>query len=292
MPATLPWPKIPKQPPKNRRRTPSRSTYCAARKRDERLRRRHSHNAHAATLRSANSVAKLVAHTHDAEADGCVLRVTPESAGWTYVGFAVYRAARSRERFDDRETCVVVLSGRANLQAGGREWRDAGGRGSVLRRPAHRALRPARPSSGRRKPSRLRRLHRTRSDRRGTAPARAGRRALRGARHGRRGPLHLPHPDGGPARRIAARHGGPHTCGALVELPAAQARRRRSAARDAARGDLLPPPPPGRTDLRSSASTRTTARSTSRSRPGRRRRRSSRAATTRSPPARGTTATT
>src|ERR671923_185906 len=33
MPATLPWPKIPKQPPKKRCSTPSRSTYCAARNR-------------------------------------------------------------------------------------------------------------------------------------------------------------------------------------------------------------------------------------------------------------------
>src|SRR4051812_17737016 len=33
MPARLPWPKIPKQPAKKRCSTPSRSTYCAARKR-------------------------------------------------------------------------------------------------------------------------------------------------------------------------------------------------------------------------------------------------------------------
>src|SRR5947209_1229089 len=33
MPATLPWPKIPKHPEKNRWRTPSRSTSCAARNR-------------------------------------------------------------------------------------------------------------------------------------------------------------------------------------------------------------------------------------------------------------------
>src|SRR5437870_13214634 len=33
MPATVPCPKIPKHPAKNRRSTPSRSTYCAARKR-------------------------------------------------------------------------------------------------------------------------------------------------------------------------------------------------------------------------------------------------------------------
>src|ERR1700754_881187 len=33
MPATLPWPKIPKQPAKNLLRSPSRSTYWLARKR-------------------------------------------------------------------------------------------------------------------------------------------------------------------------------------------------------------------------------------------------------------------
>ena len=80
-------------------------------------------------------MAQLVVHTHDPEADGCVLRVTPESAGWKYVGFAVYRDGRVTSRLDDRETCVVVLSGRANLAAGGREWPGAGGRASVFDGP-------------------------------------------------------------------------------------------------------------------------------------------------------------
>ena len=61
-----------------------------------------------------------------------MLRVTPESAGWTYVGFAVYRDGSVAERFDDRETCVVVLSGRADLAAGDRQWRGVGGRPSVF----------------------------------------------------------------------------------------------------------------------------------------------------------------
>jgi 5-deoxy-glucuronate isomerase len=78
---------------------------------------------------------KLVVHTQDAEADGCVLRVTPESAGWTYVGFAVYRDGRVTQRLDDRETCVVVLSGAADLRAGGQEWRGVGGRASVFDGP-------------------------------------------------------------------------------------------------------------------------------------------------------------
>jgi 5-deoxy-glucuronate isomerase len=78
---------------------------------------------------------KLVVHTHDAEADGCVLRVTPESAGWTYVGFEVYRNGSVAQRLDDRETCVVVLSGTADLQAGGQEWGGVGGRASVFDGP-------------------------------------------------------------------------------------------------------------------------------------------------------------
>jgi 5-deoxy-glucuronate isomerase len=42
--------------------------------------------------------------------------VTPESAGWTFVGFeAVRLAGRIERREEERETCVVLLSGRAEL---------------------------------------------------------------------------------------------------------------------------------------------------------------------------------
>jgi 5-deoxy-glucuronate isomerase len=44
------------------------------------------------------------------------VRVTPESAGWSYVGFeAVRLAGRIERREEARETCVVLLSGRASL---------------------------------------------------------------------------------------------------------------------------------------------------------------------------------
>jgi 5-deoxy-glucuronate isomerase len=47
---------------------------------------------------------------------GCLLEVTPERAGWTYVGFEVQRVAGRFERVEqDRETCVVLLSGHADL---------------------------------------------------------------------------------------------------------------------------------------------------------------------------------
>lgn len=44
------------------------------------------------------------------------MRVTPASAAWTYVGFEVYRlAGRLDRREEDRETCVVLLSGACSL---------------------------------------------------------------------------------------------------------------------------------------------------------------------------------
>jgi 5-deoxy-glucuronate isomerase len=56
--------------------------------------------------------------------DGLV-RVTPESAGWTYVGFEVVHVTGRLERSEpDRETCVVVLAGTCDLTAG-----DVAGRG-------------------------------------------------------------------------------------------------------------------------------------------------------------------
>ena len=42
--------------------------------------------------------------------------VTPESAGWTHVGFAVHRLAGRFERVEEgREACVVLLSGSCSL---------------------------------------------------------------------------------------------------------------------------------------------------------------------------------
>ncbi len=49
-----------------------------------------------------------------AEADGCLLRVTPERARWRYVGFEAYRltgSTRVGRRLEGREACVVVLGG-------------------------------------------------------------------------------------------------------------------------------------------------------------------------------------
>jgi 5-deoxy-glucuronate isomerase len=54
-----------------------------------------------------------------------VHRITPQSAGWRYVGFEVYDLApgRTLERsLPEREQCLVLLSGRAAVRVGGHDF--------------------------------------------------------------------------------------------------------------------------------------------------------------------------
>jgi 5-deoxy-glucuronate isomerase len=53
---------------------------------------------------------------------GRVHHVTPESAGWTYVGFDLHRLQPGQsagERTGDREVCLVLVAGRGRVSAGG-----------------------------------------------------------------------------------------------------------------------------------------------------------------------------
>ena len=64
-----------------------------------------------------------------------IVNVTPQSAGWRYVGFAAFRLAPGESVSPDlagRETCVVVLSGRVDVHAGRAGWDDVGSRQSVF----------------------------------------------------------------------------------------------------------------------------------------------------------------
>ena len=83
-------------------------------------------------------MSNLVVHSHEPAADGCMVRVTPASANWQYVGFEAYRLAGGGVLAGSslgRETCVVVLAGRVHFSAGGSEWRDAGERATVFDGP-------------------------------------------------------------------------------------------------------------------------------------------------------------
>ena len=64
-----------------------------------------------------------------------IASVTPQSAGWTYVGFAAYRLQPGETvAFEDpaREACLVVISGTARVQAGDLDCGELGGRASVF----------------------------------------------------------------------------------------------------------------------------------------------------------------
>lgn len=66
---------------------------------------------------------------------GAVLDVTPQSAGWTYVGFKVLRLGAGEVAAggeSGREACIIVLSGRCDVDAGGQRFENIGGRNSVF----------------------------------------------------------------------------------------------------------------------------------------------------------------
>jgi 5-deoxy-glucuronate isomerase len=65
-----------------------------------------------------------------------IVTVTPASAGWKHVGFEGLRLAAGEsltlELPADREGCLVLLTGQADIAVGTQHWRDLGGRASVF----------------------------------------------------------------------------------------------------------------------------------------------------------------
>src|SRR5437660_1459791 len=59
------------------------------------------------------------------EGPGRVVHVTPKSAGWTYVGFDLWKLAQGGIALGndgDRETCLVFISGTGAVRAGTTEY--------------------------------------------------------------------------------------------------------------------------------------------------------------------------
>ncbi len=57
--------------------------------------------------------------------DKRIYHVTPESAGWTYVGFDLHRlppGQAARAQTGEREVCLVLVSGRARIAAAGEDF--------------------------------------------------------------------------------------------------------------------------------------------------------------------------
>ena len=77
---------------------------------------------------------KLLVHPAHA-ADGVSHRITPASAGWRYVGFetrTLKKGAKSKLDTGGEEVCIVILSGKARVTAGGFDSGAIGERASVF----------------------------------------------------------------------------------------------------------------------------------------------------------------
>lgn len=78
-------------------------------------------------------MSELLVHPSKPDAQGRIHSVTPQSAGWTYVGFDVYRlkqGAHFARKTEGREACLVLLSGKASVKAGAFDTGEIGGRAS------------------------------------------------------------------------------------------------------------------------------------------------------------------
>ena len=72
---------------------------------------------------------------------GKVHEITPQSAGWRYVGFGLHRL-RAGERVSERtggtEVILVMVEGKARMTGAGRDWGELGDRMSVFEKtPPH-----------------------------------------------------------------------------------------------------------------------------------------------------------
>jgi len=75
----------------------------------------------------------LLVKPHTPEADGRILNITPDSAGWRYVGFDLHELSpgqRLQSATGDREVLLVFVAGRGDVDAGSFSAAAVGGRES------------------------------------------------------------------------------------------------------------------------------------------------------------------
>jgi 5-deoxy-glucuronate isomerase len=81
----------------------------------------------------------IVKSKNGAHEDGSVVKVTPESAGWEYVGFEVLKLpdGESVERHaEGEEVCLIPISGTCSVSSGSKAW-QIGGRKGPFDGPPH-----------------------------------------------------------------------------------------------------------------------------------------------------------
>ncbi|MGP4039681.1 5-deoxy-glucuronate isomerase [Gracilibacillus sp. D59] len=80
-------------------------------------------------------MSSLLKKPHQRDSEGNVIKIAPESVGWKYVGFEVYQLDKGKKlskTTNNNEVCIVILSGKANIQTNDRSFSDIGQRKSVF----------------------------------------------------------------------------------------------------------------------------------------------------------------
>ena len=76
---------------------------------------------------------ELLLKNHAPDARGLVHRVTPQSAGWGYVGFELFRLRPGQTLAAETgrdEACLVIVGGKATIEAGDQRFPEIGARTS------------------------------------------------------------------------------------------------------------------------------------------------------------------
>ena len=80
-------------------------------------------------------MSSLLSRKQAPDSKGRIQKITPEMAGWKYVGFEVF-TLKSGESLQQetvgREICLVLVSGKANVKTSRESWKNLGERDSVF----------------------------------------------------------------------------------------------------------------------------------------------------------------
>ncbi|MFT4940932.1 MAG: 5-deoxy-glucuronate isomerase [Bermanella sp.] len=71
--------------------------------------------------------------------NGCIQNITPASANWAYVGFEVRKLSAGQQMSyptGEQEVCMVIISGKADVNTKEESWQDIGSRMSVFQQQA------------------------------------------------------------------------------------------------------------------------------------------------------------
>src|SRR5436853_110682 len=91
-------------------------------------------------------MSKLLVKASKPDAQGRVIHITPKTADWSYVGFDLHQLRPGQIISGDaeaREICLVLVSGRAKVAAGGADFGIIGERTSPFEGKPHSIYAPA-----------------------------------------------------------------------------------------------------------------------------------------------------